>query len=286
MIENEFSLVSEANSGWLFSCSRPGARHRREGAPSQDASATWSSNMVWGSYLALAIADGHGDERHDLSHFGAAIAVQTALDQVRDFFYHFKLGEEGSSSLFKRNFRVDFPRRLGNEWRKGVLQDARIRFGDKLPAVVPSHDTLFSRYGTTLLTAVITSDEILLAQIGDGDILFVGEDDQIMRPFKQDEIGVITETHSLASPNTFQHWQTAVFERATGGMLFMATDGLSNAVADGELASVALRLRNWIQEYGFDRVSVALPEWLDRFSEEGSGDDVTLGIAWVMPRLD
>ena len=71
----EVPVFGEATLGWAVACSRVGASHRRAGKPCQDAYALGTGSGAGAPYIAVAVADGHGDDRHDLSHFGSALAV-------------------------------------------------------------------------------------------------------------------------------------------------------------------------------------------------------------------
>jgi serine/threonine protein phosphatase PrpC len=263
--------------GWAFGCSRRGASHCRAGTPCQDAYALCSWSASGQPCLALAVADGHGDPRHDLSEHGAALAVKAALDELFAFHTHF--GAEGASAL-RANFKADFARRLGQRWRNAVLEDSRRRFGDS----TPEDGKLFVRYGTTLLAALVSADTLLLAQIGDGDLLLLKPDGRTETFFARDPNLVGTATHSLASGDAHKLCRTAALDRGAGGFLLLATDGLSNAFAgDSEFQRWSHSLLERFGEFGLENVAGVLPSWLDHYSREGSGDDITVVLARILP---
>src|SRR3954468_18132865 len=108
---------------WAFGCSRIGASHQRERRPCQDAFALWAGSASGTPYLIAAVADGHGSARHDLSQFGADLAVRAAVVEMQGFASAF-LGDERG---LVQTFRADFARRLSRRWRSEVDDDANRR---------------------------------------------------------------------------------------------------------------------------------------------------------------
>lgn len=276
------SIVSNV-LGCCVACTRIGAAHRRAAKPCQDAHALNALGDANVPCLAVAVADGHGDDRHDQSEMGAAFAVRSAIEEMTGFHQHF--GIEGSLAALKQSFRADFPRRLGRAWRHTVLEDARARLGLE-PASDAETQRCHSRYGTTLLTALIVRGAILLGQIGDGDILFIQHDGTTVVPLPAEESAVGPQTSSIASPNASHLWRTTIVEADQGGDLLLATDGLSTAFADDEqFHTFARSLGSRLREFGPEAVTASLPAWLDSYSEQGSGDDITLAFV-AMPAAE
>jgi serine/threonine protein phosphatase PrpC len=265
-------LVQTPNFGWLLASKRRGVSHKRSGKPCQDAYA-YSKSPPGQRYWALAVADGHGDVQHDLSEHGAKLAVTVAVKKLLEFADHF----DNSSITLKNNFKHDFPRLLGREWRKAVLKDATQRFSSVNPNNPQDIYQLLNRYGTTLLVALILPGMLLVGQIGDGDLLRLYPDGQIDSPFNHDKTLVANATHSLSSPEADKVWQTAVLQRQAGEALLLATDGLSNAFRDEtQFHTFARSLLTRFDQFGLAAVDQALPRWLDDYSAKGSGDDITL----------
>lgn len=273
--------IYDESLGWVFGCSRRGASHIRSETPCQDAYSIWSGSASGTPCLIVAVADGHGDKRHDLSQYGASLAVKAGVDELFSFYVHF--GLEGSPSALKRNFKADFPRRVGGRWRNYVGEDAEVRLGLHLADSPDENHTLFTRYGTTLLTALVTSDALLIGQIGDGDVLLVRSNESVDCPFQKDANLVGTETYSLSSREAHQLWQTATLERGDGGLLLMATDGLTNAFDEAQFHIFARSLQDRINQFGMLKVAASIPHWLDSYSEKGSGDDITLTLVCINP---
>ena len=249
--------------GWAFGCSRPGAAHRREGRPCQDAFLLTAGAAVGVPYLSAAVADGHGNAAHDLSQYGADLAVRVAAEE-----WHALLGDFlPDTATLLSDFRAGFAARLARRWRDRVHDDARRRGHFE--------HGVHRRYGTTLLTALALPGLLLLARIGDGDILLLGPTGLVDRPLPAPERLGGGETYSLAGADVPLYLDTAVRERAAG-VLLLCTDGLDHCFAPGGLDLFASTVADRVRTAGAAVVAAAQPAWLDHFSACGGGDDVTL----------
>ncbi|MDD1675716.1 MAG: protein phosphatase 2C domain-containing protein [Methanomicrobiales archaeon] len=280
MNRDDLPPVHGADLGWAFGCSRKGASHFRGGKPCQDAYALWSGASLESSYLIAAVADGHGDRLHDLSQIGASFATRAAVEELLGL-----CPEAGNGSAYRmeEEFPRTFPSRVTERWRGYVRGDADVRTNGT-SGIDP--DIMTRRYGTTLLAARISSRHILLGQIGDGDVLLLGSDDRISYPLEIEQELLGLSTYSLASRNAVSLWKTTVIPRGQGGLLLLATDGLSDSFGGSDHAEFqrfVRSLRERIDQYGIGKVAASLPHWLSQFSDRGSGDDITLVIMDILP---
>jgi len=272
----EFLCTGEPNLGWAVGCSRTGASHIRQGRPCEDAFALWSGSAGAAPCIAIALADGHGDPRHDRSRTGSALAAYSAVEELISF-HRMHLRDVPKHSI-RAGFKSDFPRRVGRRWREAVNADAA-QLASGTAGQTDSPDMVFTRYGSTLIAALVIADSILIGQIGDGDIVLVRPDGTLECPLPSDPTLLGSETRSLSSRDAHLLWRTATLDRGDGGVLIAATDGVSDSFDgnDGEefyrfIQSLVAR----IKEYGIENVAGAMSEWLDRYSALASGDDMTL----------
>lgn len=277
----EFTCTTDTGLGWAFGCSRPGASHTAAGKPSDDAYAIHCGAAGACPCLALAVADGHGDERCDLSRAGAALATTAAVFELLAFFR----GHAGAvpENVLRSDFRADVPRRMTRRWRELVLDDAGGR-GIAVPENAP--EPVIARYGTTLIAALVTETAILAGQVGDGDLVLVRPDGTIEIPVPRDTDLVGSETRSLSSRDAHLLWKTATLDRGQGGVLIAASDGVSDSF-DGpegeEFFTFISSLNSRIRTYGMEAVAHAMAGWLDRYSALASGDDMTIVWAVITP---
>lgn len=278
-----FHCACDPSLGWAFGCSRAGASHARSGKPCEDAYAIWSGASSAVSCIAIAVADGHGDPRHDQSRIGSSLAVRAAIDELTDF--HRMHIPAVSPHILRSEFKADFPRRVTRRWRETVQADASRR--EIAPAMPGAQGTdEYVRYGTTLLAALIEADTILIGQIGDGDIVLVRPDGSVECPVPNDTQLTGSETQSLSSRDAHLRWRTATLDRGTGGVLIAATDGVSDSFdgSEGEeflkfIKSLVAR----VNEFGIENVAGSMMGWLDRYSALASGDDMTLVFVSINP---
>ena len=263
-------------STWAIACSRIGPSHVRAGKPCQDASAVWSSDVAGRSCLIAAVADGHGDDRHDQSQHGSRIAIQTATADLIDFYG--QCLERGLGSQLIAEFKNNFPRHIVRQWRQSVERDAASRFG---AAAIPDGQTpteVIVRYGTTLLVAFAFGGTAVVGQLGDGIVAVVHEDGTVKFPLSVEAVEIGGVTDSLCGAEAHLRWRTAVIDISDGPTLVLSTDGVTNAFPNEvELCRLLCSVQSLAAEHGMVRVKTWLPEWLDRYSAE-SGDDVSLAI--------
>ncbi|MDD4136665.1 MAG: protein phosphatase 2C domain-containing protein [Methanoregula sp.] len=259
------------------------ASHIRSSRPCEDAFALWSGSSGAIPCIAIAIADGHGDPRHDQSRTGSALAVQAAVDELTAF--HRMHMHTVPQHILRSEFKADFPRRVTRRWRESVLADAGQREISLSPAGSPGPDD-YLRYGSTLISALIVADTILIGQIGDGDVVLVRPDGTVECPIPCDTRLVGNATQSLSSRDAHLLWRTATLDRGAGGVLIAATDGVSDSF-DGsegqEFLKFVKSLVARVHEFGIENVAGSMKGWLDRYSELASGDDMTLVFVCINP---
>ncbi|MEO5351062.1 MAG: protein phosphatase 2C domain-containing protein [Magnetococcus sp. YQC-3] len=253
--------------GELLGARRQGAAHLRRDLPCQDAChAAWQKIHALPT-LALAIADGHGGTAYDRSEVGAELAVRESVKLLFEFAFEFH-----DPRQLLNNLRADFARILRKNWRDAVLAHAH-----SLSPTPAEQQSTIRRYGTTLLTALLQPEQVFAGQLGDGKIIRIQADGTSREPFPPDPMLLGTETYSLCSEACDKLWQTGVWSRQAGETLLLTTDGLSDSFAnDEEFYRFAGSLHTLLSEQGTEYVAGQLPQWLDRYSREGSGDDVTL----------
>lgn len=254
-------IVHQPTVGWALGCSRTGTRHQRSGVPCQDAFGIWCGSSGGVPYLFAAVADGHGAARHDLSRHGSELAVraawESALDQLPAY-------AEDPPSLF-RVLAEHYPRAVSKRWQELIQTDSA-----RHP---PSSLDVRSRYGTTLIAALVLGGQVWAARVGDGEAyLWAPEAGKWVLP--RSESLVASETESLSSPDVLKRFRQEVVAVPAGSLLLIGTDGLCDGIDDVD--RFASNLAAAVQQYGLKETAASQPRWLDHFSSEGGGDDITL----------
>jgi serine/threonine protein phosphatase PrpC len=247
-----------------------GASHLKHNKPCQDAFAFLNCEKDDEPFI-LSIADGHGDQKYDMSEYGSKLATETAVKILKELYEKLK---HSKTALF-RSFRDDFPKDLIREWRKCVLQHAQEN------GLKTDHSTkVYTRYGTTLLVALVSKDEILFGQIGDGDLLVINHNGEYIVPLLEEEELIGNETYSLTSTEAHLFWKASRMDYPEGQTwLMLSTDGLSNCFEDDvNFHRFANSLFNYINESSFSLIEDQLPSVLFDYSDKGSGDDITAAV--------
>ncbi len=250
-----------------------GASHRRRKLPNQDAWACWPERG--GTAIVLAVADGHGSSRTPRSGDGARLAVRTAVAVLREL-----LDGEGPLELeaLRARAATALPRILVERWREAVQADVQLHPLPGSGAAGP-----FGAYGTTLLAAAATSEALVLLQLGDGDILTVTDGGLVTRPVPGDARLIANETTSLSAAGAALDFRSAVISlsQTTPALILVSTDGYANSFRDDAgFRQVGSDLLTLIRTEGLEAVEANLEGWLREASEQGSGDDVTLGLLY------
>jgi hypothetical protein len=269
-----------------------GANHIRTKQPNQDAIA-WYTPAHREDNLILAVSDGHGAPRYLRSHKGAKIAVKLALEILQEF----AADQEAAAELATLPDHADgrLPRTLVRSWQSAVRHDLAAH------PFTPAEQLLWDEqqhkheadpmraYGATLLAALITPRYLLLLQLGDGDILIVDSAGRVGRPpMPHDPRLIANQTTSLCGPTAWQDMR-AYFQPFTArppALVMLATDGYSNSFADEHgFSAAASDILDAIRSLGSHQTRVQLPGWLRATSKAGSGDDISVGLAYSVYRV-
>lgn len=271
------------SSFYCFGKSVRGREHRLSGLPNQDALRIYvgkDNNLV-----IIALADGHGSPVHFRSEVGSKMAVDTAVDIL--------------SSIRETDIKVPnkiskYPISISREWNNRVLLDHKNKkfSSDELSALydeVKNESFVDSvrldpkiSYGTTLIVVASYGDFMLYLQIGDGDILVVDNSGNVRKPLRDDVQFSRYQTKSLCTHGASDDFRIAV-EKNNGAnpvLVLASTDGYSNSFKSyQEFFEVGIAYRDLIRILGCDFLEDILEDLLCKTSSQGSGDDITVGLA-------
>jgi hypothetical protein len=276
-------------TGWLvLTASERGAAHMVVQTPNQDAVA---SERVGPAGVVAVVADGHGHSRHLRSARGSAFAVGIGCDVARELADRLEadgLAEPGDDddemaahvAALTESFLVPA---ILDRWRTAVLADvAADPFSKVEEEKRRSGDDPTIAYGSTLLLCLALGDWLILAQIGDGDIVGVQLDGTAALPVPVDPQLDGLVTTSLCGPDAASDFRVAVVDIALTPLLavLLATDGYGNAqVADEWPKSFSKDLAWLLRERDTDWLAGQLPSWAARCaSADGSADDTTVAL--------
>jgi hypothetical protein len=284
-----------SRSGWLvLTASERGASHVQSKLPNQDSVVTES---VGPAGVVAAVADGHGHWRHVRSARGSRLAVDVGCQVGQELAGMLGDGESGSGS----GQGDDPPRDLSTatqiselvrdllvpaivrRWRSAVLADvAAAPFTDAEEDLRQNGDDPTIAYGSTLLLAVALRQWLVLAQIGDGDMVGVRADGSAVLPVPDDPQLDGRYTTSLCGPDARSDFRVAVIDTSQAALVavLLATDGYGNAqIADQWAGAFSADLAGLLRERDEQWLASQLPSWAARCaSAEGSADDTTVAL--------
>lgn len=254
-------------SGWrIGGATVRGPAHERSGKPNQDA-IIWMPRTGEGSRIVGAVADGHGAAPHFRSDAGSRFAVEAVTELIA---WDLDDGEID-----------DFDESLADE----IVQAWRQRVDTHLNEAPydPPAELGYTPYGATLLALGANETQMLVLQIGDGDLLVGFPDGRLERPLEADEGLIGEQTYSLCMADAPRRFRLAKFWRSDDkplpNFVALSTDGVAKSFRDdgafeGAVASLRdLSFENW------ERTLAALPDWLAQVTNQGSGDDSTMCLA-------
>jgi serine/threonine protein phosphatase PrpC len=274
-----------------LSASVRGASHEKTGQGNQDA-VRLKNPRPSDNTLLLAIADGHGSMRSFRSDKGAALAAECALRELARFVR--RLGPDAPLSRVRHQAGARWPKDLIANWKAAVRADlARNPFSflefaafPEKPPVLKAGEELpiagYLAYGATLVAVAITARYVIYSQLGDGDILKVQGDGRVTRPLPRRHEFMSNQTVSLCSHEAHHEFQVRVeaMRGAVPALIMLSTDGYANCFGDDEaFFKVGADFLSYLRAEGPSFVRDKLEDWLRQSSRDGSGDDITVGLA-------
>jgi len=265
----------------IYGVSVQGASHVRNQTPCQD---NFKQLQVSDHAVILAVADGHGSASCPYSKTGSKIAVNVFCAIMEDLLNGFVDNEEQLLTYLNREGELTIAQDIDAEWKRRVwkahIDNKREKPLDDNGEIDKA--AVYKQYGTTLLGLFITERYIFAFQLGDGDMVYV--DASGVQPIIEGDKILGTETHSLCKLDA---WKKAISmirmreEIETPHLFMISTDGFSNSYRTQDEYFVSCKdYYALILEHGFEAVAGQIKDWLKETSELGSGDDITLALAY------
>jgi hypothetical protein len=285
---SKHELVRHETAAWhVITGTARGAAHRASGLPNQDAVAQQAIGAPGGA-LVVAVADGHGHERHFRSAAGSALAVEAACRAAARVAAGLTAdpGEEEVDAAV----RNDLAPAIVRDWRAAVGEHLAVRpyTTAEQAALDLTGDAPVIPYGSTLLLAMITERWLVCAQIGDGDLLAVRPDGRSFYPLATDSRLDGQRTTSLCQPDAVASFRTCALDLGEVPLLavLLATDGYGNAqAADQWQPDVGQDLATFARGHDRDWFERQVPAWAERCaSVDGSADDTTIALLLLTQR--
>jgi hypothetical protein len=291
------SAQSQAGTGpagfrWrALECSVTGASHQRRGHPNQDASAVWFPEPP-GHRVLVAVADGLGSDKYARSGRGSRLACDAAERAAYDIIGALDRTEPGGQPLlaFLTRIKEELAQRVVVQWRALVDEEPEPA-GQEAPSADTGGDPAQAAdsgrhelYASTLMWALLTERCCAFFHLGDGDMRVVSPGEEPRAVLPADPLLLGTSTTHLAMPQAWRHVRVDAVptEDLRPRLVVAATDGLSTSFTDPAtgLGQFIEDLDGLVSSEPAEQARAQLRAVLDRFSNSGSGDDITVAGAW------
>jgi hypothetical protein len=233
----------------------------------------------------LAVADGHGDKAHARSDRGSRFAVDIALDLLKGWLDSAERGPATAHS----GAVTEVGKGLIHKWRSAVDADlvAHPPGGPDEPdldlTTEAGREAGRVLYGSTLIVAALGKRFAMYLQIGDGDLLVVGNDGSVRYVLPGRTDVALNRTDSLCQTDALERLRSKVEVFDDGGppaLVLLSSDGYANSFSDeNAFLKVARDFQNYISQQGLEWVAKRAESWLTETTRAGSGDDITLALA-------
>ncbi len=256
-------------SSWqILACSsRVGAEHRRRGLPGQDSVAQWVGTSGDGAaVLVLALADGHGHQRHWRSGVGSALACGVAVDTLRSWLTQLELWQSGPEHLprLQRHIATELTQRIHRGWLAAVRRHSCV-----------AQEVHAEPYGCTLAVLALTPRWWAVCGLGDWDLVGVNAAGQALLLSEEPPLGPGLETtaslcQSDAAAVMASRTQLGWLAPGEAIALLLSSDGVRKSC--GATADYL----TWVETLLRQLPDPSLDRQLDQLSRRGTGDDVSV----------
>lgn len=253
-----------------------GSVHVRDELPLQDAVLTWTDPQH--GHAVVAVADGHGHKLHFRSDTGAALAVVSALEELRRVLP--AVAAEADPAVAEELLRTA-AEGLVDTWTAKVRHHIEANPYSEAEQALGAGEDPLRAYGTTILAAAAVTDLVLFLQIGDGDTVLVSAHGEAVRPLPDDPDLDGLHTSSLCQPRPLEALRTSVVDVRVDdvALAFLCTDGFGRprVDSDGWWRQTGEQLLEFSRSRGLNWIRDQLPDWLAEPAQVG-GDDTTMAL--------
>jgi serine/threonine protein phosphatase PrpC len=274
-----------------------GITHVKKNMPNQDAYRLFTHE----NYIILTVADGHGSHIHFRSAIGSKLAVDATIKHLSKYAekdsktFHVDELETLKKDIYQewistcKEYTSNYPIEISIHSKEThiiketkhtektseyvtTIDDRTIILTEKEATYILAHP--LTAYGSTLIATLVINEGTIILKLGDGDLRLVFDG----HPFHilEDEPEMYgNQTYSLSSTDALEHFQIAYINMHPD-LIYMSTDGVINSYADDKdyhLLGLEL-LKSYV--YQQDTFDEDLKQLMQRFANDGSGDDCTI----------
>jgi hypothetical protein len=272
-----------------FQAKERGESHKEKDLPCQDA-VYYEQNNSGG---IIAVADGHGSEKHFRSDVGSAQAVRIARDAISEFAHILatrlrdakKKGTQRNSFFSKESrdaHMKQLERSIITRWRDAVrkhyrenpLNETERALCARLGLNPADENTQARFYGTTLIAAGWWATIWFVIQIGDGKCVIIDAQGRASFPGIDNEALGFGKTTSLCDSNAADNFREIYDLRPIKGIT-VATDGVTDSfIPDAYLEFHETLYADFCRDA--DRARSGVEKGIGVWAANGSRDDAAM----------
>lgn len=274
-----------------FHHSSLGHLHVLKNIPCQDYSLHYQEE----DFSIFVVADGHGNPACCRSAFGSKTACELAMEHSKIFVTEMQK-IWGSHPEERNKFSLEKHQKarirtltdsILSKWQQIVLSEleenplteAELSQCNSHRATYETGEKLTHIYGTTLITAIYFQSFLVLFQQGDGQCNIFFENQEIAQPIPWDERCHENVTTSLCDGDAATSFRFCVLQLEKTPVIgcFLASDGVEDSFrsVEGNYMFYKQLLLHSAEDNDRD-FEAYLSEYFPKFSETGSGDDISV----------
>jgi serine/threonine protein phosphatase PrpC len=289
-----------------FAITKPGSSHKKSGKECQD----YSHRLPWTSCkndkAMAAVADGHGDDSCFRSQKGAELACLRAINGIREFVINFQLSQEKDKDkeikTLIKHIICEWQVCVEDDYNKDKERDKKSNFKEKELILASEKrrkqyengEALNRAYGTTLIAAAVTGDYWFGIHIGDGRFTVLNQDGSFEQPVPWDDRCFLNATTSICDDDAAERaryfFSLNSPENPPPAAVFLCSDGVDDnyPVEENEkyLYELCRKITRAFAEDGFVSAKKQLEDLVEKFANEGKGDDTSVAGFIDMEKLD
>ena len=257
-----------------------GESHIRRNTPKEDAAAV----VRLDDRIIGTVSDGHGDPRCMRSQVGSQLAVDAAVEMLRDWEIEGACDDQHLESRIRELSRgiVDrWTRAVEAHFAENPLTDAELNDAGNLRASYLQGRYISHIYGATLLALLRWDDRLLLLQKGDGHAVVIDKrgciDDQVIPWDDRCYLNVTTSLCDSDAADTFTYRLLRGEAVEDIAAVMLGSDGVEDSFSNSDLMGAYYGLlATECVENGEAATEEAMLRDLSEMSRYGSKDDISV----------
>jgi serine/threonine protein phosphatase PrpC len=237
--------------------------------------------------VVIALADGHGSPSCIHSEIGSKLAVETAVDILKNIYYKVYDGKNRDEK--RQNRRLEHIEKIlkSDKFKKNIEDMWKKKVEDHHKTIYPVvYKTNYIKYGTTLLATLATENFIVYMKIGDGDIFTYSKtESEIYERIIEKDKGIYNLiVNSMCLESAYKYMDIEFnnfYNKKPPCAVFLCTDGYSNSFESDEEIFKSLKNHYEIIKVGKkENIQRTLNLELEIMSKLKSKDDISFGIVY------